>query len=421
MTDLQAVQSDSAPAPADLLAGLRSPEVIRTRCRQILAAVSAGDSHYFILEPSRLTVAADQVAAVTRRRYPDLNVPYHSRWRHFEAGGIDRHSPLRRQLLEELAGDQAAAARALVDLAVVSVLLDAGAGARWTYREADTGVELGRSEGLALASLDGFRAGAFSSSSREPLRVDAAGLQRLSEEDLARMFQVSGANPLVGLGGRTRLMNALGAALAADPARFGPLGRPGALIDSVGNRKTTVAAPDILEAILLGLSSIWPSAQTVAGISVGDCWCHRLATPPGYQGIDAGWVPFHKLSQWLTYSLLEPFGWAGFNVTELDQLTGLPEYRNGGLLIDSGVLDLKDPACLLMPHPVGSELVVEWRALTVALLDVVADLVRSRLEAPDLPLAAILEGGTWATGRELAFARRGGEPPLAIVSDGTVF
>ena len=87
-------------------------------------------------------------------------------------------------------------------------------------------------------------------------------------------------------------------------------------------------------------------------------------------------------------------------------LTGLPEYRNGGLFLDTGVLRLRDPAAAGRPHPVGSELVVEWRALTVALLDRIADLVRARLDVPvaDFPLAKVLEGGTWATGRRLARA-----------------
>jgi hypothetical protein len=72
-------------------------------------------------------------------------------------------------------------------------------------------------------------------------------------------------------------------------------------------------------------------------------------------------------------------------------------------------------------HAVGSELVVEWRALTVALIDELAPRVRALLGRPDLPLACILEGGTWAAGRALAAQLRGGEPPLAIASDGTVF
>ena len=139
-------------------------------------------------------------------------------------------------------------------------------------------------------------------------------------------------------------------------------------------------------------------------------------------GLTAGWVPFHKLSQWLTYSLIEPFQWAEVAVTGLDELTGLPEYRNGGLLLDLGVLAPRDPSLAASPLPVGHEAVVEWRALTVALLDRLADRVRARLGRPDMPLARILEGGTWAAGRRIAAeSRPGGGPPLRVVSDGTVF
>jgi hypothetical protein len=134
-------------------------------------------------------------------------------------------------------------------------------------------------------------------------------------------------------------------------------------------------------------------------------------------------MPFHKLSQWLTYSLLEPFQWGGIRVDDLDALTGLPEYRNGGLLIDTGVLRLHDPAWAADEWAAGDEMVVEWRALTVALLDELAPVVRSRLgvDALRMPLACVLEGGTWAAGRTLAQRLRDGLPPLTIVSDGTVF
>jgi hypothetical protein len=131
-------------------------------------------------------------------------------------------------------------------------------------------------------------------------------------------------------------------------------------------------------------------------------------------------MPFHKLSQWLTYSLLEPFGWAGVSVTGIDELTGLPEYRNGGLLVDTGVLRLRDTALAQRNWSVGDELVVEWRALTVALLDELVPLVRAELGA-DVPLACVLEGGTWQAGRTTAHRLRGGLPPLTIISDGTVF
>jgi hypothetical protein len=60
----------------------------------------------------------------------------------------------------------------------------------------------------------------------------------------------------------------------------------------------------------------------------------------------------------------------------------------------------------------------------VALLDRLAPLVRARLgkSEAEFPLARMLEGGTWAAGRELAAElRQDGGPPLIIVSDGTFF
>jgi hypothetical protein len=66
-------------------------------------------------------------------------------------------------------------------------------------------------------------------------------------------------------------------------------------------------------------------------------------------------VPFHKLSQWLAYSLVEVFEEAGVPVHGLDELTGLPEYRNGGLFLDLGVLALRDPALAEAPLPVSTK------------------------------------------------------------------
>ncbi len=126
----------------------------------------------------------------------------------------------------------------------------------------------------------------------------------------------------------------------------------------------------------------------------------------------------------MAYSLIEPLQAAGLSVVEIDGLTGLPEYRNGGLFLDGGVIALKDPSAAAVAHEPGSRLVVEWRALTVALLDAIADPVRERLglSAEAMPLARILEGGTWSAGRRIAREKRpGGGPPLAIESDGTVF
>ena len=395
---------------------LLSTVAVRERCCNIASAVSAGNSRHFRIDRSRLPAAASLVADVTRSRYPNLAIPYHSRWRHFEAGGVDRRGELDHALEGR---SRAERARAHIDLTVISVLLDAGAGPAWNYEEKGSGKRFTRSEGLGVASFRAFMAGAFSRTPGDPYRVDATALAMLDARLLSALFAVDARNPLVGLEGRAGLLRRLGSALANRPDVFGDGARPGGLFDTLtypGGR--TVSASAILHALLDGLGTIWQTGSTLEGVALGDTWRHSQA---GGRGTTAGWVPFHKLSQWLSYSLFEPFEWAGVTVTGRDDLTGLPEYRNGGLLLDTGVLALTNDAEALVPREVGSEFVIEWRALTVALLDELAPLVRMRLGVPDLPLACILEGGTWAAGRRLAADLRGGDPPVMIHSDGTVF
>ncbi len=400
-------------------AALRTTTAVRERAQYLLERAREGDSRWFGVNDAALQTAAAEVVDVTRARYPNLDIPFHSRWRHFEAGGVDRKAVLDARLAEL---DPPARARAMIDLAVVSVLLDAGAGPDWHYDEEESGQSFARSEGLGVASWHAFMGGLFSSDAAQPLQVDAAGLRGLDSGRLAAAFQAGPSNPLVGLDGRVALLRRLGEALAKQPQVFGPHGRAGGLFDLLvaPQGPATVAAHDILSQLLVSLSGIWLANNTIGVEALGDCWHHKAVRGPG---LTKGWMPFHKLSQWLSYSLLEPFEWAGVNVVGLEALTGLPEYRNGGLLLDTGVLSLQNPDWAAQTWTAGDELVVEWRALTVALLDELAPLVRARLgvDTAQMPLACVLEGGTWAAGRTLAQRIRGGLPPLAIVSDGTVF
>src|SRR4051794_1218773 len=153
----------------------------------MLALGLEGQLKHFRIDLSRLGDAADLVLKLTREAYPTLDVPFHSRWRHFVVDDEDRWSAIDNATRWP---DAAARARAAFDLAIVSVLLDAGAGAAWRYRDALSGREIGRSEGLALASLDMFAAGAFSATN-DPLRVDATALAALPDDALRRGFQVS--------------------------------------------------------------------------------------------------------------------------------------------------------------------------------------------------------------------------------------
>ncbi|MBV9551910.1 MAG: DUF1688 family protein, partial [Alphaproteobacteria bacterium] len=106
---------------------LLSAAAVRERCTRVLEAAERGGTAHFRLAAERLRDVARLVADVTRRRYPDLRVPPHSRWRHFAAGGVDRAA------LVAPGADAGETARAKIDLAIVSVLLDAGAGAAWRY------------------------------------------------------------------------------------------------------------------------------------------------------------------------------------------------------------------------------------------------------------------------------------------------
>jgi hypothetical protein len=407
------------PAADAAVAYLQTSQAIRERAGAVLARGLDDGLRHFRIELPCLATAADLVAAITRERFADLRVPLHSRWRHFDVGGRDRAAELERALADRSVDDRA---RARIDLAVVSVLLDAGAGAAWRFHEAETGRTYDRSEGLAVASFRLFAAGVFSADPGDPWRADAAALRALTDARLAEGLQAREDNPLPGIAGRAGVLRALGCALEQNAELFDKTApRPGHLLDALRTGATDgrVGAADVLAAVLRGLGSIWPGRLSVGAVPLGDVWRHPAA---GGRGPGAGLVPLHKLSQWLTYSLIEPLRESGLRVNDLDVLTGLAEYRNGGLLIDTGVLAPRHPAVVREPHRPGDEVVVEWRALTVALLDRLAPLVRTRLgdAGRALPLGAILEGGTWTAGRRLAAERRGGAPPIVVESDGTV-
>lgn len=454
-----------------MIAYLRTPATIRQQCDRLFTLACHNQLHHFSCDLSKLEKVANYVIEVISDQYPDLNVPFHSRWRHFEVGGVPRLEELEQKLAALTPIEKA---QTKFDLAIVSVLLDAGAGADWQYLETETGLTFCRSEGLAVASFRMFCQGLFSSNPDCPLQADAKGLQRLTLHRLAKGFQISPANRLLGLEGRQSLLKRLGQSLQNLPHLFGETNpRPGNLVNYLldcsnptqqitekANRpmpnfvpptfplnsrkfsdegvagwgmlsrgslqgacqtKNQLAASTIFGAILEGLADIWPGRLTIANVNLGDVWLHSALA-----GDDPSqeYVPFHKLSQWLTYSLLEPLQEMGLEITELDQLTGLPEYRNGGLCLDLDLLRVKDEAILQKHHSPESEVIVEWRALTVSLLDRIAIAIREQLNlnTNQLPLVKVLQGGTWTAGRKIAAQlREGGVPPISIKSDGTVF
>ena len=413
--------SSKEPAAAGARSLLCAAAVRRT-ARRVLQLAVEDSLDDWVVHRERLPAAADFVVQVVRDRYPDLHPPFHARWRHFVFAGQDLWA---RGIGARAWKTPAERARAAFDLAITSVLLDAGAGADWRYTDRATGLTAARSEGLALASLRWFERGGLSSDPRAPLRADATALRGIDAAAVDAAFQSGTRNTLQGAAGRAALLNRLGVAVAArtDLFAIADVPRPGGLFDAlaacaVGDR---IPAPIILEVLLDGLGAIWPNRPTLAGVALGDCWPY-----PALSGAapEEHFVPLHKLSQWLAYSLIEPLEAAGIQVSDVAGLTGLAEYRNGGLFVDLEVLVPRDPQTLSRVHEVSDPFIVGWRALTVALLDEIAPLVAAGLgfTTQQFPLPRVLEGGTWAAGRLIARRKRtDGGPPIRITSDGTVF
>lgn len=406
---------------------LLSPKAIRDRAQSIFDFTNRGLGHFEIHE-DRFQPTVKFVMDVIRQKYPDIDIPFHSRWGHFRAGGVDRPSEFKKQnsKLEPLE-----LARTELDLVITSVLLDAGAGAAWKYNEkpssSATSAEYTRSEGLGVASYHMFLSGIMSGGGKR-LRADEAGLKKVSGKDLEKYFQVSTTNPLVGVEGRVALLNGLGRAM--ENRKIFRDGRPGNIVDYLIEKNgRTIPAKAILRAVLDGLGVIWPGRLAAKGsfgvVNLGDIWRHsKLADLNSAGDAIESLVPLHKLSQWMTYSLIEPMLDAGLKVTGVEGLTGLAEYRNGGLLVDMGLLSLRDPKEAKSSWHPSSDLIIEWRALTVYFLDRIGFEVQKALgkTAEEFPLAKVLEGGTWWAGRLIAKEKRlSADPPFQIISDGTVF
>lgn len=407
--------------PAAAVTWLRSPEAVRERAGLIHAAAERAELEHFDLAPDQLDPTADYVIEIILANYPSLTIPPHSRWRHFAVGGRDRWRDLASEL-DHLA--RLERARIRVDLAFISTLLDAGAGERWRYIEPSSGQVFSHTEGLAIASFDIFIRGLCSADPSNPLRADADALVGLDSLLIERHFQVADDNPLAGTVGRAHLMNGLGYALQSSPDLFGrDSPRAGHLVDHFMEESAdgTLCAETILASLQRGLAPIWPDRFDLAGIRLGDVGHHPAAAT---DDLTDGLVPFHKLAQWLTFSLIEPLEELGIDVVGLDALTPLADDRNGGLLIDLGLIKPKHDDVLGQAHVGNSEVVTEWRALTVALIDKLAARIREKLDLSpsDLTLLKILEGGTWKAGRRIAKERRpDGTPPLTLLNDGMLF
>lgn len=403
-----------------LLDYLSSLESIRLSCNNVLEFAEQNHLLHFNYTPTKLEEVADFVVAVMLRQYPDLDIPIHSRWRHFEVAGVDRFAILKSKV------DPQQLLKSSVELVIVSILLDAGTGPQWQYMDHLSNETLDKSEGLAAASFNLFMQGFFSSNRSNLYQADGFGLQEISEDTMAAALQISPKNTLIGLQGRIGLLQGLGVCIQQHPEYFGNSEfslRLGNIVDYLMKHADghSISMRVIFSSLLEAFRDIWPGRYIVDNVNLGDVWPYSgNKNDLNPQGL----IPFHKLTQWMCYSLIEPIESIGIKITDVNLLTGLPEYRNGGLFVDLQVLTPKNKDAMQQTHSIYSEFVVEWRAMTVALLDKVAVMVAAKLglNATQLPLAKVLQGGTWMAGRVAASqARADGGPPFLLDSDGTIF
>ncbi|KAI9721682.1 MAG: hypothetical protein M1828_005050 [Chrysothrix sp. TS-e1954] len=366
----------SIPVPPlpqeDPVGYLRSLNAVRERSSLVYSKALSNQLTHFKVDMGKFEETAAYVVSIIKRDYGSdyASIPPHGRWQHFEAGGVRRLDQMMREWSAEV--DTKERTRRLLDLFLVSVLLDAGAGTTWRYKD-EAGRIFARSEGLAIASLEMFKAGLFSSDDDQPCQVDAAGLADLNIDIIRDGLQVSNNNPIEGLEGRANILLKLSGALSDNQNFFGDNGRPGNML-----------------------------------------------------------VPMERL--------------LNVRFAGMELLTGLPEYRNGGLLMDTGLLVLRSQdvrrgldqfqensrsegqqSMEVVPlFTADDDVVVEWRAVTVGMLDRMLDEVNRQLGLSGegrLSLAQMLEAGTWKGGREIAEVSRPNTrgPPIMIISDGTVF
>ncbi len=276
----------------------------------------------FRVDLGRLDDTAQLVIDTTRAAYPSLDVPFHSRWRHFDIDGFDYWNELDQAMAWPSPAEKA---RTAFDLAIVSVLLDAGAGPELAISLSGERRDDRPLRGPGARKPVMFRDCEFSMWPSYPLAGRRIGAGR-SHRGEARS-RLPGVGRQSAARRRRAAPTCCGGSAAPWPrrrrfsaatTRRAPAGLFDHLAALAENKR--IAAPVILSELLTHLGPIWPSRLSLGGVALGDCWRHSaLKTDDETDGL----VPLHKLSQWLAYSLIEPLQWAGIEVTDIDGLTGL--------------------------------------------------------------------------------------------------
>ncbi|WP_196223329.1 DUF1688 family protein [Roseibium sp. RKSG952] len=350
--------------------------------------VEGGSLRTLRLQQVKLADLAEQVEKKIRENYPDLQIPPDSCWRSMERGGIDRFGILTSSRAFET---EQAFFRAAADLAVMCTLADGLMPEDWTFLDPLSGERMeGRQAGPVAAAVM-FASGAFSSDPADPFRADAFALSRITQDEVMTGFQFGGEAHAGTAEKLARQFNRLGEIIALRPDLFedGQEIRPAILMEQARIAMVGPVLPvgTLFDAVLDGFAPIWDGGAEIGDRILGDVWPASMEDT----GADGERVAFHLPAAAMCLNMIEPFGWTGCGLSELDKLPAPSDADHAAVMVDAGVLiintgETADPA----------RLAAELRASTMILTDDLARMVRGHLgvSEEDLPLACILEAGT---------------------------
>lgn len=372
------------------------PQEVRRRAHAFLDMGIAGKLNHVGLDLTKLDDALGLVLETTKEIYPDFQIPPYGIWRAFETGGIDRWSAMASAREFETAQEMLLAA---ADLALLALFMKTRRPGNWVFEDPMTSSKVAGDDALALAAFHMFASGSFSGEMTDPYRVDAETLVRLDLNELTSGLQWDRDADQELLGAMQAHLKRFGEAMALRPDLFseGKLTRPGVLaLRLAGEAGAGIDASKLLDNLLETFAPVWDGGAKAGDVGLGDSF--------DYTGKSAGsettTVPFHLCAQEMVYSLLEPFAWAGFEVTGLEDLTPPSDLAHAALFVQTGVLAISSENDEALPEETKTDRMVELRALSAALADKLADRLRSELDvsADQVPLTCILEGGTSRAG-----------------------
>ena len=390
------------------------PSSIRRGANVLFGLAERDALEHFRLNQSKLSRLATNLA----QSINPIAVQPHTQWRNLEHDGVRRIAELNDQLMRTLDTSNERV-RARLDLLFLNEALETGGNGSWKYYDSLSDKFLTRTEALATATLRLFQNGFFSSEPHTPLRVDTHRLRSISDSELADAFQISHDNQMLGgIGAKHQRLAALADYLECQTEFLDRTAtRPGNILNVFS--PSNIPLEPLFSFLAKSLTTIWPGNLN-NGSPLGDAWPHRaLDSDPVLQGI----APIHRITQWLHYAIAPALTDYGFTPISTIELTGLPGYRNTGLLVDVGVIIPRNPALFSSPHLLGDEAIVELRCLTISAMDRVLLSIHQHhnLSHDSCPMAK-LNGLFWHAGRtKAAELRPDGSPPFVVKDQGVPF